>query len=96
MSGSLSGSSPRSRECSQLLWDRRYRPGGVVELQIAAAGVVERLDRLLVGLGEIVEEGVDVRIDRLADLPALAEMHHAGAGMVIFGVTLVCAFRNLK
>ena len=82
----------------QLLLRAEIGPGGVVELQIAAAGVVERLDRLLIGHREIVEDGVAARIDVLADRVRLEpEVHHVdGAGMDIFGVTLVCALRNLK
>ncbi len=41
-------------------------PGGVVELQVAAAGVVERLDRLLIGHRQIVEDGVAAGIGVLA------------------------------
>ena len=52
-----------------------HRPGGVVELQIAAAGVVEGADRRAIGLGDIVEERVEIGIDVLADRgAALAEM----------------------
>src|SRR5215831_13657870 len=56
-----------------------HRPGGVVELQISAAGVVESADRLFVGRRHIGEIGVEIRIDVPGDrLPALAEMHGAG------------------
>ena len=58
-----------------LLRVANHRPRGVVELQVAAAGVVEGADRLLIGEPDVVEIGVDVRIDLLADgLAALAEM----------------------
>ena len=39
-----------------------HRPGGVVELQIAAAGVVEGADRGAVSRGEVVEERIERRI----------------------------------
>ena len=42
-----------------------HRPGGVVELQIAAAGIVEGADRRPIGFGDIGEEGVEIRIDVL-------------------------------
>ena len=52
-------------------------PGGVVELQIAAAGVVERLHRLAIGRRQIVEDGVVVRIELLVDRARLQpEVHH--------------------
>ncbi len=55
-----------------------HRPGGVVELQIAAAGVVEGADRLLPGGSDVGEEGIEVGIGLLADhLPALAEVERA-------------------
>ena len=41
----------------------QIRPGGVVELQIAAAGVVERANGLLVGLAQILEDGIAVGIE---------------------------------
>ena len=37
-------------------------PGGVVELQVAAAGIVEAADRLPIGLAEILEDGVAIGI----------------------------------
>ena len=40
-----------------------HRPGGVVELQVAAAGVVEGADRGAIGGGEIVKERIERRID---------------------------------
>src|SRR6266851_8844988 len=54
-------------------------PYRVVELQIAATGVVERLYRLAIGLGEVLEKHLDVGIDFLRDrLAAAAEMQHRG------------------
>jgi hypothetical protein len=41
----------------------QHRPGGVVELQIAAAGVIESADRSAVSIGEIVKERIEVGID---------------------------------
>ena len=57
-----------------------HRPGGVVELQVTAAGVVEGADRLATGGGDIVEEFVEVGIDLLADhRAALPEMERRWA-----------------
>lgn len=75
-------------------------PDRIVELQIAAAGVVERLHRLAVGLAEIHEERVEIGIDILRDrVAAAAEVQHRGRRIVIFAVTCAvsaCFFRNLK
>jgi hypothetical protein len=52
-----------------------HRPGGIIELQVATASVVERADRLLIGQADVVEVGVEVGIELLADrLPPLTEM----------------------
>ncbi len=50
----------------QFLLRAEIGPGGVVELQIAAAGVVEGLDRLLIGDRQIVEDRVAAGIGVLA------------------------------
>ncbi len=42
-------------------------PRGIVELQIAAAGIVERLDRLLIGNREIIEDRIATGVGGLAD-----------------------------
>src|SRR5262245_7784291 len=56
-------------------------PGGVVELEIAAASVVEGADGAAIGLGHVVEIAVEVGIDVPADgHAALAEMERAGRG----------------
>ena len=55
-------------------------PHGVVELQVAAAGIVEGADRLPVSGGRVGEELVDVRIDRLDGVIAETEVEHARAG----------------
>src|SRR5207253_994287 len=56
-----------------------HLPSGVVELQVAAAGVVEGADRLAVGLADIVEISVEVWIGFLANgRPALAEVQGRG------------------
>src|SRR5215470_1992647 len=56
-----------------------HRPGGVVELQVAAAGVVEGADGLAIGHAHVVEVAVEIGVDLLADgLPALAEMQRRG------------------
>src|SRR5664280_3065287 len=62
----------------QLLLRAQIRPGNVVELQIAAAGVVESLDRLLIGDCKIVEDGVAARVILLGYSAWFnSEMHHA-------------------
>src|SRR6267378_689130 len=56
-------------------------PHGVIELQIAAAGVVERLHRLAIGLCEVLEENVEIGIHLFRDRPAAAaEMQHRWRG----------------
>ncbi len=82
----------------QLLLRAEIGPGGVVELQIAAAGVVERAHRLVIGGGEIVEDRVAARIGSLAHGARLEpEMHHASAtGWSSSASPCVCALRNLK
>src|ERR1035437_7272622 len=61
-----------------LLLRAQIRPGNVVELQIAAAGVVESLDRLLIGDCKIVEDGVAARVILLGYSAWFnPEMHHA-------------------
>ena len=69
-----------------------HRPGGIVELQIAAAGVIEGADRGAVGGREVVKEPIERRIKLFADRgAALAEVQrrrrrnghfrrHAGVG----------------
>ena len=42
-----------------------HRPCRIVELQVAAAGVIKSADRLLVGHRHIVEIGIEIRIDSL-------------------------------
>ena len=61
-------------------------PHGIVELQIAAAGIVECLHRLAVGLAKVEEELLEIGIDLLRNRPAAApEMQHRGGdGIVIF------------
>ena len=52
----------------------------IVELQIAAAGIVEAFDRLTIGETEIVIEILHPRIERLIDhLAAAAIVQHRGA-----------------
>ena len=76
-------------------------PYRVVELQIAAAGVVERLHRLAVGLAEIRDRTLRDR-DRPSceiDLRPPRKCSTAGDGIVIFGRDMgdvACFFRNLK
>ncbi len=61
----------------QFLLRAQVGPHGVVELKIAAAGVVERLHDVFVGLPEVREECVEVRIDVFRDaLAAAAEVQH--------------------
>src|SRR6185295_10958915 len=53
-------------------------PGRVVELQVAAADVVEGTDRLAIGLPDVVKVLVEIGIDGRADgAAALAEMERA-------------------
>src|SRR5262249_20942546 len=52
---------------AQLLLRAEISPHGIVELQIAAARVIERLDRLPVGLTEVLEECIEVGICASAD-----------------------------
>src|SRR4029453_17295817 len=52
---------------AQFLLRAKIGPHRVVELQIAAAGVVKCLHRLLIGIAEIVEELIEIRIDGLVD-----------------------------
>jgi hypothetical protein len=62
-----------------LLFRAQIGPDGVIELQIAAAGVVEGLDGLLIGGRQIVEDRISVRIGRLVHGVRLKpEMHYAG------------------
>src|ERR1700678_2429344 len=56
----------------------RHRAGGVVELQITAAGIVESADRRSIGVPDIFKETVEVGINLLADRgAALAKMQSA-------------------
>src|SRR5215204_2918233 len=62
-----------------LLGIAHHRPGGFVELKIAAARVVEGADRLAIGRREVVEERIEIGVDLPADrLAALAEMQGRG------------------
>ncbi len=56
------GVKPALARLFQLGLRAQIGPGGVVELQIAAAGVVEAADRLPIGLRQIVEDGVAVGV----------------------------------
>ena len=59
--------------------------------------LVERRDRILVGLGEIVEECVELPIDVLAyALAPAAEVQHRRGRVVIFAVTLVWSFTKRR
>ena len=61
----------------QLILGAEVGPYRVVELQVAAARVVEGLDSLGIDLGEIVEIGAHVRIGlRTYGLATAAEVHH--------------------
>lgn len=58
----------------------------VVELDEAAAGLVERVEFLLVHAGEVLEEDVEVRVCRNVDAgAAAAEVDHCGGGNADFG-----------
>ncbi len=74
-----------------------HRPGGVVELQIAAAGVVEGTDRLLPGSSNVGKEDVKVRIGLLADhLPALTEVERARRRDAHLRHDVAMAFKELE
>ena len=56
-----------------------HRPGGVVELQVAAAGIVEGAHRRAISVSHVLEISFEIRIGFFADgTPALAEVQHAG------------------
>src|SRR6516162_7776566 len=66
---------------AQLVLRAEIGPHGVVELKIAAAGIIECLHCLLVGRAEIAEEAVEIGIDALADAAlGQTEMQHRGSG----------------
>jgi hypothetical protein len=65
--GELVGVLAAGARLVQLLLGAQIGPHRVVELQVAAAGVVEGLDGLAVELGEVVEVGAHVGIGLLAD-----------------------------
>ena len=67
------------RRLLQLRGVAEIGPDRVVELEVAAAGIVEGADRLAIGGGRIGEELVDVRVDRLDGVVAGAEVEDAGA-----------------
>ena len=73
-------------------------PGGVVELQIAAAGVVERLHRLAIGRRQVGEDRVVVRIGLLVDggVGSRRKCSTVGDGMHIFGITFVLSLHELE
>jgi len=88
----------RARAPSSFILRAKISPDGVIELQIAAAGVVERLDRLAIGLAEILIERFEIGIDRFEiDLRPPRKCSTAGDGIVILAVTCAvsaCFFRK--
>jgi len=61
----------------QLFLRAEIGPHRIVELKVTAAGIVKCLDRLAVGLAEILVERLEVGIDVLRDRPAAAaKMQH--------------------
>src|SRR5215469_1375169 len=82
---------------AQLLLRAKIGPHRVVELQIAAPGVVERLHRLLVGIAEIVEELIEIGIDALLDaVLGEAEMQHRRRRDGHLGCDLAVGFEKLE
>src|SRR5262249_56333126 len=66
---------------AQFLLGAEIGPNRIVELQIAAAGPVKCLDRLLIRGGEIVEELIGIAIDVLVDaVLGKAEMQYRRGG----------------
>ena len=56
-------------------------PHGIVQLQIAAAGVIKRADRVAPGGGQIVEVVAKIRVNGGINIfPPAAEVQHARAG----------------
>ena len=74
-----------------------HRPGGVVELQIAAAGVVEGADRLAPGGGDVGEEFVIAGIGLLAHhRAALPEVKRARRRNAHFRRDVAMAFKEFE
>ncbi len=74
------GVEPAVARFFQLRLRAQIRPRRIVELQIAAAGLVEAADRLPIGLGQIVEDGVAIGVELGVDRVRLeAEMQRRRA-----------------
>ena len=70
------GIEPALARLLQLDLRAQIGPGGVVELQITATGVVEAANRLPIGLGQILEYGIAILVFLDRDCIRLeAEMH---------------------
>ena len=78
-----------------LLGGAELAPGGVVQLEIAAAGGVERLHGLLIGGGQVVQQDLLVLIARdglVVRLPDAADqVEHGGGGDALLGLHAVLA-----
>src|SRR5664279_1067610 len=80
-----------------LLGVAHHRPGGVVELEITAAGGGEGLHRVMIGAPEIVEEGIEVGINLFADRhAALPEMQYAGCRYRHLGHNAAMLFQEFE
>jgi hypothetical protein len=64
---------------SALLLGAEIGPDNVIELKVAAACIVKRADRFLIRARQVVEEPVDVGVDRLDGGVALPEVQNARA-----------------
>ena len=70
---------------------------GIVELQVTATGVIKSANGLPVGFCQIVKDSAAIGINSESDgVPLRRKCSVAGFGMHIFGMTRVCALRNLK
>ena len=56
----------------------QHRPGGIVELQITAAGVIESTNGGPIGFCQIVKERIEIGIDIFADGGAALASHSFG------------------
>src|SRR5262249_31849567 len=82
---------------AQLLLRAQIGPHRVVELQIAATGVIERLHRLLVGIAEVMEELIEIGIDALLDaVLGQTEMQHRRRGDGHLRRDLAVGFEKLE
>src|SRR5262245_30256575 len=80
-----------------LLRIAHHRPGGIIELEIAAAGIIKSANRLAPGRCHISEELVEVGVDLPAhQRPALPEMKRAGSRNAHFRRNAAMSFQELE